>query len=62
MNELRKLEKPVTRTAPAGAVSLFMEELCMNDGLRKKPFLDYEHHLRTYMLYIYLMNNYEKLY
>lgn len=45
MNELRKLEKPVTRTAPAGAVSLFMEELCMNDGLRKKPFLDYEHQI-----------------
>ena len=27
MNELRKLEKPVTRAAPAGAVLLYMQKV-----------------------------------
>lgn len=41
MNELQKLEKPVTRAAPAGAVLLFTGELHMPTNLNKKPFLDY---------------------
>ena len=45
MNELRKLEKPVTRAAPAGVVLLFMQKFCkcfMANNLQKKPFLDYQ--------------------
>lgn len=45
MNELRKLEKPVTRAAPAGAVLLFMQktpEVSLANNLQKKPFLDYQ--------------------
>ena len=41
VNELRKLEKPVTRTAPAGVVPSFIGDLFMAHTLCQKPFLDY---------------------
>ena len=40
VNELRKLEKTVTRAAPAGAALLFIG-VFMNTYMKKKPFLDY---------------------
>lgn len=46
VNELQKLEKPVTRAAPAGAVLLFKENVMEERILGHKTFLDYSNQIQ----------------